>query len=415
MSDTLTRFPLGTLSRDPERHVLHRLFPTVSSHPLSGTVRFGRRLFTDDPAMSTEHAEITVGGHVTVRDLGSKNGTWRHGARLAEAVLDDGDVLRMGDSFFLYRIEPVELDDADVPGLLGVSPAIRGLRAGLAAAAPTRATLMLLGETGTGKTVAARAIHTLSGRRGEFIHVNCAAIPESVAESTLFGHKAGAFTDARTDSPGLFRAAHRGTLFLDEIGLLSPTSQGRLLVAIESGQVTPVGGTTPVPVDVRILVATNDDPRDTSRFRSDLYARLADMTFTFPPLRARREDLLPLFRRWLPSPPFTADAVHLLLNWHWPYNVREVEKLATELRIRTDGLREIGANLLSGRFDPPDPDKPAPAPVALQAPPDRETLISLLRSVGGNVSELARRVGRSTKQIYRWCAALGINPDEYRT
>lgn len=374
----------------------------------------GRLLFPDDPAMSSRHAEVTVGAHVTVRDLGSKNGTWRQGVRLTEAALDDGDVVRLGDSFFLYRVEPVELIDADVPGLVGVSPAMRALRAELAAAAPTRATLMLLGETGTGKTVAARAAHAMSGRGGAFVHVNCAAIPESVAESTLFGHKAGAFTDAKTDSPGLFRVAHRGTLFLDEIGLLSPTSQGRLLVAIESGQITPVGGTAPVPVDIRFIVATNDDPADTSRFRGDLYARLADLRVTFPPLRSRREDLLPLFRRWLPAPPLTADAVDMLFRWHWPYNVREVEKLTTELRIRSEGLREIGVDLLFGRLEPPDPDEPPPPPIAIEGPPDRETLIALLRSVNGNVSELARRVGRSTKQIYRWCSQLGVNPEDYR-
>lgn len=420
---TLTSPPLRTLPTERRKHVLHRLFPTPASLliPRSG-LAVGRARFPDDPAMSTQHVELTVAGDfVHLRDCGSKNGTWRDGERVEDAPLVDGDVLRLGDSFFLYRREPVELNDADVPGLLGVSPQVRALRADLARAAPTRATVLLLGETGTGKSHAARALHVLSGRRGELVHVNCAAIPESVAESTLFGHKAGAFTDAKSDSPGLFRAAHRSTLFLDEVGLLSPASQARLLLALESGCVTPVGGTTPIAVDVRVIVATNEDITDTRRFRADLRGRLAGVTIHLPPLRERREDLLPLLTASLgPStPPLTADAVDLLFRWHWPYNVREVEKVAAELRLRGDGLPSLGAGLLVDRFVTPRPPVPAPtpspAPRADDPPPDPEALMDLLREADGNVSEVARRVGRSSKQVYRWCARHGIEPSRFRS
>ncbi|MDP2316349.1 MAG: sigma 54-interacting transcriptional regulator [Pseudomonadota bacterium] len=428
-SDTLTSPPLRTFPRPRVRHVLHVLFPRARSHLLAtGPTTIGRTdaalTFADDRALSRAHAELTLAeGRLHVRDLASHNGSWRNGLRIEHAPLVDGDVLRLGDTFLLYRIEPVELIDADVPSLLGVSPAIRALRADIARVAPTRATVVLLGETGTGKSLAARAIHAASGRRGEFVQVNCAAIPESVAESLLFGHKAGAFTDAKTDSPGVFRAANRGTLFLDEVGLLSPATQARLLLALDSGEITPVGATTPVAVDVRVVVATNEDLSAAvaaRSFRADLYGRLAEVTLQIPPLRQRREDLLPLLASALGprSPPLTVATVGTLLGWHWPYNVREIEKLASELRIRGEGLRELGPELLGERFTEATPVESAAlrdeARADTDGPPDRDTLVEWLRDVEGNVSELGRRVGRSTKQIYRWCSRYALDPAQYR-
>lgn len=426
-SDTITSSPLRSLPRPRVKHVVHALYPSPRTHTLApGPTTLGRLdaklAFPEDRAISRLHAELVlVDGRVEVRDLGSHNGTWRNGERTARDVLADGDVLRLGDTFLLYRVEPVELVDADIPTVLGVSPHVRALRADLARVAPTGATVVLLGETGTGKTLAARAIHAASGRRGEFVHLNGAAIPENIAESLLFGHKAGAYTDARADSAGAFRTAHRGTLFFDEVALLSSATQARLLVAIESRAVTPVGANTPVPVDVRLLVATNEDldaAVAAGRFRADLHARLAEVTLELPPLRRRREDLLLLLdaARGPKAPPFTPDAVDLLLRWPWPYNVREVEKLASELRIRGEGRTSIGAELLERFAEPAPPardDLPQPPP-SVDGPPDREALLALLREADGNVSELARRVGRSTKQVYRWCSRFGVDPAQFR-
>jgi DNA-binding NtrC family response regulator len=407
---------------------VHVLFPKARTLVLpAATSTIGRQgadlTLDGDPTMSRVHAELTLAaGNLTVRDRGSHNGTWRNGVRTEAALLADGDVLRVGGTFLLYRVEAVELDDAPLPGLSGVSPRMRAFRAVAAAAASTRATVLLLGETGTGKSAAARAIHAASGRRGELIQVNCAAIPESTAEAALFGHRAGAFTDARTDAPGFFRAAERGTLFLDELAELSPASQARLLVAVETGRITPVGSATSQPVDVRIVAATNRDVPAAvlaGTFRADLHARIAEVTLTLPPLRERREDLLPLLAAQLgrDAPPLTADAVDLLLRHPWPYNVREVEKLAGELRIRCQGQDAIGPGLLGERFQAAAPAGRPPAdppPVDLDGPPDRETLTGWLREAEGNVAELSRRVGRSTKQIYRWCARWGIEPAGFR-
>lgn len=425
--DTITLLPpRGAAPRT--RHVLHTIFPGSGSVVLRpGSLAIGREpgegqhAFSADRAMSRMHARVRLSdGTVAVEDAGSHNGTRVNGERVAAARLHDGDILRLGDTFLLYRVEPTELLDAEVPGLAGHAPAVRRLRATLAQFAPTKATVVLLGETGTGKSAAARGLHALSGRRGELVHVNAAAIPEAMAESLLFGHKAGAFTDARADQPGWFRAAQRGTLFLDEVGLLSLATQARLLLAIETSTVTPVGAITPVPVDVRIVVATNEDLAASvaeGRFRADLYARLAEVSLVLPPLRERREDVLPLFLRALgrDAAGLHPDLVALLLGWHWPYNVREIEKLAGELLVRGEGIAALGPEILEGRLDAPAAMPRTSTEPDGEAPPDRERLIELLREVDGNVSELARRTGRSTKQVYRWCARWSVEPGEYRT
>jgi DNA-binding NtrC family response regulator len=355
---------------------------------------------------------------------------YRNGVRVLKACLTDGDVVRIGDTFLLYRAEAKRLvapDDVFFPGLLCRSSAMQAVRADLARFGRTGRTIVLLGETGTGKTVAASGIHAVSGRSGPFIHVNAAAIPEPIAESLLFGHAAGAFTDARAAQSGWLRAAHNGTLFLDEVGLLSPATQARLLVALERGMVTPVGGTAPIPVDLRVVVATNEDLQAEvvkGKFRSDLYGRLADVVVTMPPLRARREDILPLFYAALGSAPaLDPDLVALLLGWHWPFNVRELEKLAAEIGMRGEGAAVLGPALLNGRLGLPVAGRaacsPAPAAAAMAAPatsakPRREELIARLQAANGNVSEVARLSGRSTKQIYRWCSAWGVEPAQFR-
>lgn len=428
--DTITSHPGRGHHPLRVHHALHRVFPAESTLVLRpGATPIGREgsdrgvVCPDDAAMSRDHATLTLAGsRVRLEDRDSYNGTFRNGIRVARSVLDDGDVVRCGNSFFVYRVEPVEIDDASFPALIGRSPVMRRLRGMLARVAAEPVTVVLLGETGTGKTIAARAIHARSERRGEFVHVNGGAIPDTVADSLLFGHCVGAFTDARSDHPGWFRSAHRGTLFLDEVALLTSTTQGRLLTTIESRAVTPIGSKTPVAVDVRLIVATNEDLRaavDEGRFRADLYARLAEISVLLPPLRARREDVLPLLRAALGgNTPLDPDLVDVLLNWHWPLNVREVEKVAIELRIRGEGASSYGAHHVEGRLTGPAGGS-GPEPHARQTgpagnPPSRSDLEAMLRSVDGNVAGLARRVGRSTKQVYRWCNRHGLDPASFR-
>lgn len=448
--DTLTPQSFPLRPTPTVQHVLHTLFPGTDARVVvNGVTALGRIpgpgqiAFPEDRSMSRVHARIRLHDdqaerveRVEIEDANSLNGVFCNGVRVQSVRLTDGDVVRIGDTFLLYRrhLESAGSDQV-IPVLVGPSSAMRKVRGELVRFAATKRTIVLLGETGTGKTVAAAAIHALSGRAGPLVHVNAAAIPEPIAESLLFGHAAGAFTDARGAQSGWLRTAHNGTLFIDEVALLSPSTQARLLVALESGMVTPVGANAPISVDIRVVVATNADLQASvvnGNFRGDLYGRLADVVVTMPPLRARREDILPLFYAALGGPAQIGGAVTLdpelvalLLGWHWPYNVRELEKLAAEIGVRADGAGVLGPALVQGRLglahSAPVAPLEAPVPTAskpLGAPkserPDRDALIARLQAAGGNVSEVARLSGRSTKQIYRWCATWGVDPTQFR-
>ena len=231
-----------------------------------GATRMGRAVAATevnlpaDGQASRVHAALVVkpGVPPQLRDLQSSNGTYVNGSRVSEAELRDGDILRIGNTLMILRYEPPGLAEAPMRALLGISPHARRLRRELQLVGPSPTMVLLLGESGVGKEVAARALHELSGRRGTLVAVNCAAIPESLAESQLFGHVAGAFTGAKAQ-PGWFRAAHNGTLFLDEFGELPLSLQPKLLRALEEDAVTPVGSVTPVPCKVRLIAATNRD------------------------------------------------------------------------------------------------------------------------------------------------------------
>lgn len=383
----------------------------------------------DDPLLSRTHAVLTRrGDQVRVTDRGSRNGSWLNGERLlpdTPTPLVDGAVLRLGDSLFLYRLEPSGVEDAAVDGLVGVSPAIRALRADLARIGPTPASVVLLGASGTGKGVAARALHELSARAGRFVSVNCAAIPAQLAESQLFGHKAGAFTGASAAAPGVFRDADGGSLFLDEIGDLPLPLQPKLLHAVEEGGVVPVGASRPVSVDVRLVVATSVDLEQAvtdGRFRGDLYTRLAELVLRLPPLAERAEDVLPLLAHFAPElPPLTPDLAEALVLHGWPFNVRELNKVATELRIRGAGRAELDVDLVRDRLDLAPPIANVSAEAAgdstqepRRGPPDRAELERLLAEHGGVVADVARATGRSRKQVYRWLRDHGLDPSAWR-
>jgi DNA-binding NtrC family response regulator len=377
-----------------------------------------------DPCASRAHAALEVSERgVTVEDLRSRNGTFVDGARLPAGerrFLDEGVVLRVGETLLVVRFGEDE-EDADVPELIGDAPGIRRLRRQLAQVGPDRATVLLIGETGTGKEVAASALHRLSGRKGARIAVNMSAIPGELAESQLFGHLAGAFTGAKAQ-PGFFRAAHGGTFFLDEIGELPLPIQPKLLRALEDHAVIPVGATEPVAVDVRFVAATNRDleaAAGAGEFREDLYSRLSDIIMTLPPLRERREDILKLLAHasggTLPELP--AEVAELLVCYRWPRNVREVFKIASHIRLLgpDDSLRER----LRAAEEPIDDELDEPAkgrstrPQRLAAP-DRAELEALMERHGGVLQDVAEALGCSRRHLGRWLDQHGIDRERFR-
>ncbi len=222
--------------------------------------------------------------------------------------------------------------------IVGASPAFRATMDLVRQAAPSEATVLLLGESGTGKELVARLLHSLSTRaRGDFVAINCAAIPESILESELFGYEKGAFTNATARKEGRIERAHGGTLFLDEIGELSATVQVKLLRVLQEGEIERLGGSAPIKVDARIVAATNKDLQEQVErglFREDLFYRLNVITVQLPPLRARREDIPLLAQRFLrvyaeknkkDVAGISAAALEVLENYPWPGNVRELQ------------------------------------------------------------------------------------------
>jgi transcriptional regulator with GAF, ATPase, and Fis domain len=276
------------------------------------------------------------------------------------------------------------------------------------------------------------------------VAINCSAIPESLAESQLFGHLRGAFTGA-SPQLGLFRAAEGGTLFLDEIGELSAAIQPKLLRALEEQAVLPVGATKPVPVNVRIVAATNrslDEEVCQRQFRGDLLARLAGVRLALPPLRDRREDILLLLERALIHGGATQfvlqpDLVERLLLYSWPYNVRELFKVAWELQIRGKGLPLLDLSLVSQRLplsvlQSSRVHSAASTEVVAAVPslshqssepdctlrrgpvPSKTDLQNLLVKHKGIVADIAKEVERSRMQVYRWLTQRGLDVDSYR-
>ena len=422
----------GPDGRHPPRLTLHHATVVIGREPE------GEGLPLEDPEASRRHAVVEPSSEGwTVRDLGSHNGTWVDGIRCETSVLRHGSVLRLGRSVVLFLeqwVFPGELRTAET-SLRGMSLPMQRLRREIAQVAPTGVPVLVLGETGVGKELVAREIHRLSQRAGELVAVNCAAIPPSLAEAELFGHLSGAFTGAVTSRDGLMAAAHRGTLFLDEVGELPAEVQPKLLRALAEGEVRPVGGSGVRRVDARIVSATRrplvaDAHADT--FRADLYARLAGWRLEVPPLRERREDILPLAMHFLSRSAerlgLSTHAAEALLLYPYPFNVRELERAMEASAVRAHGepmLRrahlppEIAAVLDRGP-SPADtgPKRPTPiVPEALVPPsetPDREALVRILEHFGGNVERTASYFGKNRKQIYRWLEAEGLDPADFR-
>jgi len=313
-------------------------------------------------------------------------------------------------------------------GILGQSPALRETLERAARVIPHGAvTVLINGETGTGKELLARAIHYNGPRRAApFVDVNCAAIPEHLLESELFGHEKGAFTDASSAKPGLFEVAAGGTVFLDEIGHLSPPLQGKLLRVLEQRQMRRVGGTAPIEVKVRVIAATHVDLADAVRrgeFREDLYYRLNVVGLKLPALRDRTVDILPLARAFLarfardyklPVPGLTGGAERELTSHSWPGNVRELRNVLERAILlgRPGALLDIAdLGLDEGPTGPVATETgiPFPAPMSEII---RGAASGMVRLCEGNKSEAARRLRISRTRLLRLLAARGRRKED---
>jgi len=399
--------------------------------------------------VSRRHAEFTVDGPVVaVRDLDSRNGVFINGARRSAAPLVRGDVVRCGEWIAVAVSEA-----PGAPGFHEIAPGWFGgatLAAAVAPAARVTSDLPIIvqGETGTGKEGVARAIHSWSGRTGPFVAVNCAALPTELAEAELFGYRKGAFTGAQAASPGLFRAAHGGSLFLDEVLELPLSLQPKLLRVLEERRVRALGETSDVVVDVRIISASQEPLAEVvaeRRFRADLRARLEGLTIELPPLRDRREDIVPLFFEFLRQesaqpgsaasvPPqgterTEAKLVEALCVYDWPLNVRELGLLCKRLVTVHGGAGPLRKAFLPDRMlaavraatavDAPRGETqsdaaPAPPALASGSPATRrstsdadefDALIAALRSHAGSVGRAAQAIGIGRARAYRLLAA----------
>jgi DNA-binding NtrC family response regulator len=412
----------------PDRSLVDQRVAIDRPLELGRSSRSGERapgiLAIDDRRISRRHASIrrrADGAGLELENLASKNGSFVDGRRCDSARVEPGSVLRVGDT--LIVVDAAAKPQTAPEDVIGASAAFTAARAALDDALRSTLPVLLLGETGTGKEVFARELHaswrSVASRPGDFLVMDCAAIPKDLIESYLFGHVKGAFTGATGDAAGYFAQASGGTLFLDEIGDLPFHLQAKLLRVIETQEFSPVGSTRVQRSDARIVSATSADlVRDvaTGVFRRDLYARLAGFVVRLPSLRQRRSDIMLLARRFyagFAGHPLdaSADLVERLLLHDWPMNVRELRMVMNRLAVKAgaDRVHDVAdVELDPGLGREPMVDEPATA-----APP-RAELAALLRRFQGNVSEVATHYGRHRKQIYRWLERCELDPRDFK-
>jgi DNA-binding NtrC family response regulator len=394
----------------------------------AGRVDSGNDLPLDDRKVSRHHCEITLtdSGYL-LTDLESAMGTWLDGKRVDRAYLSPGMRLRVGDSEILFSPLDQEIvveEDrvGQFAGMVGRSQTMRQIFGLLKKVAPMDISVLITGETGTGKELVARALHHESGRKGPFVVLDCGSIPENLIESELFGHEKGSFTGATSAREGAFERAQGGTIFLDEIGELRLDMQPRLLRVLENREVRRVGGNDVIDVDCRIVSATN---RDLARevqagaFREDLFFRLSVINVTLPALRQRSEDILRILEHALLAPEIikrhgekriTPAAAQVLQGYRWPGNVRELMNVVSHMLTFADGP-EIEVQHLPPRLTGMVSGK-APLPFnehlgfheakeQLLENFEREYLSALLKRCDGNISRAARESGLHRKSIER--------------
>ncbi len=382
-------------------------------------------LVIDDPTLSKFHCELRIVDGVTfVRDLGSRNGTQVDHVPVIEAPLRDGALLVLGRSQLRFEVGAREVEVALSPRdrfgkLRGGSIAMRQIYPVLEAAAGSASTVLLQGESGTGKDLAAESIHLESARRdGPFVVVDCGAIPGQLLEAELFGHEAGAFTGAGAARAGAFEAAAGGTLVLDEIGELALDLQPKLLRAIDRREIQRLGSTHRIPVDVRVIAATNrrlEAEVNARRFRSDLYFRIAVLVVSMPPLRARTTDIPVLVETLLDTLGDRDSAMARalaggellpeLMRHGWPGNVRELRNYIESCLARQESTL-AAVPPAEPTIDISQPLRTVRESWVRQV--ERRYLEELLAAHGGNVSAAARAAGVDRVHLHRLLAKAGL-------
>ncbi len=395
-----------------------RLDLGTENEPASCTLRSGddltlgsgrsARLRVEDPAVSSLHCRLRVlESGIFVEDLASKNGLYVGGARVPSALLSEsGAAFVVGRSAICVRTIDADEEHAPtdpLPGVIGTSaPMLRVARL-VRRHAKSRVPILLQGESGTGKDMVARAVHELGRRDGPYVPLNMAALPESLADAELFGHRRGAFTGAVTSRVGAFEQAHEGTLFLDEIAELPLSIQVKLLRVVEDGMVRAVGASQAIRVLVRLVSASwaaLDERVIEGRFRADLYHRLATVVVELPPLRDRRSDIAQLshsllrrMRADVGERTLSSAALSRLVEQSWPGNVRELGAVLYRAAASTE--HEIGARHVD--------EASRQAPHARRPAQDAQ---ALLEQCSGNISRAARAAGVPRSTFRAWLAKI---------
>jgi hypothetical protein len=429
--------PTRHLLSDCDRVLIGRRAGCSVERRVDGGIRT-LQLGLDDHFASGRHVELHVSAENQwfAVDCGSRNGTTLNGSKIKRARLKDHSLLGVGTTLLYFRdaVVPAYPRVSDIEGAAtdrhGVRTFVDHLAEQLAALGRVaRSTLpvLVLGESGTGKELIARELHALSERSGPFLAVNCGAIPQSLIETTLFGQRRGTFTGASEDRAGILRAARGGTVFLDEIGDLALESQAALLRALQEHEVVPVGETHPIKFDARFVAATHrslDEMIEKETFRADLYGRLAGLTVKLPRLAERREDLGLLISALLrrgsadvaaATARFTPSAARALFEYAWPLNVRELEwALRSALILAGDApiaSKHLPATIRGGADAG---DSRPPAGLDAKDLALCESLRALLVEHGGNVSAVAREMGKGRMQIHRWLRRFQMDLRDFR-
>ncbi|MDY7228354.1 sigma 54-interacting transcriptional regulator [Hyalangium rubrum] len=396
---------------------------SIGSHPLN-------HFTLDDSTVSRFHCEVRIGPRGSlVKDLNSTNGVIVDGVQVVEGYLRGGSLLRLGRVVlrFDFSAETNRLqisEQTHFGSLVGTSVAMRECFALLERAAARDVTVLLEGETGTGKSQAAQAIHQASARRDKpFLVVDCGAIPPNLLESELFGHEKGSFTGAMARREGAFEEAQGGTVFLDEIGELPTELQPKLLRVLEAREIRRVGSNTYVPVDIRLIAATHRDLRaevNTGGFRSDLFFRLAVLRIPLPALRQRPEDLPLLVEKLLASmkaaPEHTGalrtpEFFGRLQHAAWPGNVRELRNYLERCLVFEDALALSEEEAKPGATFEVDPTQPyAEQRRRVGDDFERRYLRALLEKHQGKVAQAATTAGVDRVHLYRLLRRHGIKP-----
>ncbi|MEK6607827.1 MAG: sigma 54-interacting transcriptional regulator [Myxococcota bacterium] len=403
-------------------------------------------LVVEDDTVSRYHCRIVQDADAwLLQDLGSTNGTFINRVRVREGYLKPGCTITVGETDLKFqhadeRVEILPSRRGSLGGLIGRNPKMRAIYAIIEKIAPTGTTVVVEGETGTGKEVVAQAIHALSPRRsGPLMVLDCGAVPPNLIESEIFGHERGSFTGALMTRQGLFELAHGGTLFLDEIGELSVDLQPKLLRAIEQREIRRVGSSKPLRVDVRVIAATHrnlDVEVKAGRFREDLFYRLSVVRVVLPPLRERPDDVALLARHFLDTGAWNRGragqprvreiaerALDLLASYAWPGNVRElanvieravsfcdgetieVEHLPDQVRRDVAGVGAAAAPLAD------EPFKEAKERTVSRF--ERDYVLATLQKSGFNISHAAREADIDRKYFRKLMRKYGIRSDTH--